>query len=577
MIKYICNHCDHLSCETSICPVCGGRTQLVSSEIFYCKNCNSPSFFEICPSCHNKCERISSDLKPVFARERLLIETLLNSPMKYAGKQMWALGGQKFFVDGEKISLPFSKAKSFNLKNILKTLEKYEDENKVYVESDLTNADINKFIEINKTRLNYIVNEASDYIRKIANEFDASNMFVSFSGGKDSTAVSSLVMNALGTERIIHIYGDTTLEYPTSKEYLKEFRKTFPNTPVLIAKNREQNFNDLCQVVGPPSRVMRWCCTIFKTGAIAKKIEQTFGNSKRLLSFQGIRRAESVSRRKYDRDSTSSKISKQLVASPIIDWIDFDVWLYLLAKGIPFNGAYRQGFTRVGCWCCPCNSERSEFLSSIYMNDEYTKFKNILYMFAQTVGKKDWKEYIDTGKWKARQGGNGLEYSKKTVLDFKPCAFDQDSFNFELSKPIDNFLYTLFRPFGILDFQIGNQRLGEVIILNRNTKMPLLKLTGKIGTTKLRVTLLNYDGPFKQKRDAETMIKNQITKFQLCLGCVYCQSVCRFGALKVSKEPDGSIAYNIDENKCVGCLECVNHFDGGCYMKKVLRIKKEGN
>ena len=31
--------------------------------------------------------------------------------------------------------------------------------------------------------------------------------------------------------------------------------------------------------------------------------------------------------------------------------------------------------------------------------------------------------------------------------------------------------------------------------------------------------------------------------------------------------------YKIDENKCVGCLECVKHFSGGCFMKKVLRTK----
>lgn len=35
-----------------------------------------------------------------------------------------------------------------------------------------------------------------------------------------------------------------------------------------------------------------------------------------------------------------------------------------------------------------------------------------------------------------------------------------------------------------------------------------------------------------------------------------------------------TILYTIDENKCVGCLECVKHFNNGCYMKKVLRVKK---
>lgn len=32
--------------------------------------------------------------------------------------------------------------------------------------------------------------------------------------------------------------------------------------------------------------MMRWCCTVFKTGAITKKIETTFKGAKQLISFQ---------------------------------------------------------------------------------------------------------------------------------------------------------------------------------------------------------------------------------------------------------------------------------------------------
>ena len=104
-------------------------------------------------------------------------------------------------------------------------------------------------------------------------------------------------------------------------------------------------------------------------------------------------------RSKYDRDSDSSKIAKQKTVLPIFEWTDFDVWLYILTKGIDFNQAYRLGYSRVGCWCCPNNSDWSAFLSSIYMNEEFNAFKSTLYKFAKKVGKEDWKEYIDTGKW----------------------------------------------------------------------------------------------------------------------------------------------------------------------------------
>lgn len=450
-----------------------------------------------------------------------------------------------------------------------------------YVLDDLTNQNIEKFIKANKYRLNMITDEAIDYIKNVSKKFDLSSLFVSFSGGKDSTVTSSLVMKALETESIIHIYGDTTLEYNTSEEYIKEFKKRFNKTPMLIAKNTDQDFNNLCEVIGPPSRVMRWCCTIFKTGAITRKIEATFKNKTKILSFQGIRRAESASRNKYDRDTASPKIVKQLVSAPIIDWSDFDVWLYILANKLPFNAAYKQGFSRVGCWCCPNNSCWSEFLSSIYMNEKYIHFRNILYSFAKKVGKVDWKEYIDDGNWKARQGGNGLDVSKNTVVTFKPCAFDENSINFVLSKKIDESLYTLFKPFGKINYDIGNKRLGEVYVLSRKTNEPLIKISGKIGKDELKVTLIKKIYNSKNVKDNLELIKNQITKYQSCMGCSYCQSVCKFNALKVLNLNKGNVSnetifYEIDDTKCVGCLECVRHFTGGCYMKKVLRIKKEG-
>ena len=207
-------------------------------------------------------------------------------------------------------------------------------------------------------------------------------------------------MRALGRENIIHIYGDTTLEYPTTAIYLDRFKKTHNKTPMLVAKNKEQDFNELCKVIGPPSRMMRWCCTIFKTGAITRKIDSTFRDKKEVLTFQGIRRNESVARNKYDRESKNSKISKQLAISPIIDWLDFDIWLYLLSNNVDFNDAYKLGFSRVGCWCCPNNSGWSEFLSAIYMEEKYDKFHNILILenliqkniFQVVAGKQDKEE-----------------------------------------------------------------------------------------------------------------------------------------------------------------------------------------
>ena len=579
MQTYVCKNCDNLQCETSICPVCGKRTELLKSEVFYCEKCKCPSYSCVCDKCKSPTQKIGTDLRPVFAEERLLIEVLLGEPFKFAGKSMWCVGSSNYVINGKKTKFSYQDFRKEDPNEIIILLNKYSNENQKYVESDFDNKYIKNFIECNRNHLNVITDEAIQYIQNVSKKFDTSSMFISFSGGKDSTVTSNLVIRALSNECIPHIYGDTTLEYPTSGEYIENFKKYYPKTPILVAKNNDQDFQNLCEVVGPPSRVMRWCCTIFKTGAITKKIEQLFKNKIRLLSFQGIRRAESLSRSKYDRDTDSPKISKQQVASPIIDWTDFDVWLYIVSNGIPFNRAYRQGFSRVGCWCCPNNSDWSAFLASIYMNNEAMKFKEMLYSFARKVGKEDWKTYVDNGKWKARQGGNGLDYSKNAVVTFKPCTFDESSTNYELSREITDDLYTLFKPLGIVNKEIGNKRLNEVYILSRYTNEPIIKLTGKIGAKELKVSFLNVAKPFKDKKELLECVKNQITKYQTCIGCSYCQSVCKFNALKVANKNKGNVSnqtinYQIDASKCVGCLECVKHFDGGCYMKKVLRTKK---
>ncbi len=487
MQTYICEHCDGLECDTSVCPVCGGKTTLIKSEIFYCDKCQCPTYSDTCEHCHSKCRKIGSDIRPVFAKERLLLETLLGEPFRFADSSVWCVGANNYVINGKKVKFPFQDFRRKNPEKIISDLKQNEERNSFFIDHDFNNKFINAFVLANENHLKTITDEAMNYVANRAKGFDSSSMFVSFSGGKDSTVTSNLVIRALGTECIPHIYGDTTLEYPESKLYIQEFKKEYPNVPVLVAKNEDQDFRDLCEVVGPPSRVMRWCCTVFKTGAITKKIEQLFRNKTRLLSFQGIRRAESVARSKYDRDTDSPKISKQLVASPIIDWTDFDVWLYILTNKIPFNGAYREGFSRVGCWCCPNNSDWSGFLSSVYMNSEFNAFRETLYSFAKKVGKEDWKSYIDEGKWKARQGGNGLEHSKNAVVSFKPCAFDETSINFDLSRVISDSLYTFFKPFGKINFEIGNKRLNEVYVLSRSTSEPIMKLSGKIGTNTLKV------------------------------------------------------------------------------------------
>lgn len=174
-----------------------------------------------------------------------------------------------------------------------------------------------------------------------------------------------------------------------------------------------------------------------------------------------------------------------------------------------------------------------------------------------------------------KTGGNGVAYAQKSVVSFTPCVTEENSFNYELQRPISEQLYELFRPFGYLNFDMGNTRLGEVFVLDKREQI-VLKLQGRIGTTNLRVTILKTEiAGAKDLKTAEERIKCQITKYQMCMGCLACESVCRFNALSIRENKDGEIEYHISDEKCKRCGECVNHFTAGCYMRKVLAIKRQ--
>lgn len=48
----------------------------------------------------------------------------------------------------------------------------------------------------------------------------------------------------------------------------------------------------------------------------------------------------------------------------------------------------------------------------------------------------------------------------------------------------------------------------------------------------------------------------------------------KYDAISVKDDGTGKIIYSIDNRKCKRCTECVGHFNGGCYMRKVLGIKR---
>ena len=208
------------------------------------------------------------------------------------------------------------------------------------------------------------------------------------------------------------------------------------------------------------------------------------------------------------------------------------------------------------------------------MNEQFEHWHELLVNFAKQIGKPDPEEYVNEGGWKARQGGNGLEAARTSIVTFEPCATEENSFNYELQRPISEELYELFKPFGSINKELGNKRLGEVYVIDNTGKVVLI-LQGRMGSTRLKVTIKDiHIAKARTLSVAESKIQCQLTKYQMCLGCKACESVCKFDAISVKDDGSGKISYSINEEKCKRCTECVSHFNAGCYMRKVLCIKR---
>lgn len=572
-VTLYCSKCNKYT-DFDVCPVCGTTTQEDKQfAVYWCGECNTPVIRPRdnepckCPLCENPLHYLCADLRPVFPEERLLFELLEGEPLSHANDSVWAVGS-KYYVNGTPSPITVNEIRSADSVRIREDLKRYLPELKYDKFEEYTA----RFIKANERHLNDITKEAFEFIEDASEGYPEEHVVASFSGGKDSTVVADLTVRALGNPYLVHIFGDTTLEFPSTIEYAERFRKSHPLAIFKTARNNDQDFYQVAEEIGPPARMMRWCCSMFKTGPITRSFASLFGN-KRILTFQGVRKAESVTRSKYNRveDSAESvKIQNQKAALPIFYWKDIDVWLYILSEGLDFNEAYRLGYERVGCWCCPNNNPRAEFLSRIYMPNESEKWHDFLVSFARRIGKLDAEVYVDSGKWKARQGGNGLKASDTVKVQANQCATEDNAFVFSLSRPYDDQIVTLMTPLGICADGLGRKLLNEKVFVDPKTKEPLFAL----------MPFSNHETEHGAKirilKEDETelivrMTRYQVIKFNACRQCLKCESLCRFGAISVNE-----YEYYIDPNKCTHCRQCVTdkYLEGGCLMSKYLRTKE---
>lgn len=228
MIERICPKCKvPMSGEKCIKPSCGCNT-VNSSTIYWCSECQIPTYNKICPLCGSEGKYIATDARPVFPEENLLISLLLsNDPRKYERHSVW-YGSGAYIIDGKKVKLSVSKVNSLDIAEI-KEIRRIYDANATKIDYTYFDMIISKFVEANKDRYNYITEEAVNFIQSYKEKYDISDMMVSFSGGKDSTV------------------GYDEKEYTT--EQLMILAKNKERNITIINKLRELSVNNIPTIV----------------------------------------------------------------------------------------------------------------------------------------------------------------------------------------------------------------------------------------------------------------------------------------------------------------------------------------
>lgn len=247
-------------------------------------------------------------------------------------------------------------------------------------------------------------------------------LVITDSGGKDSSVVKELALRSGIPFEIMHNH--TTADAPETVRFVRSEAKRFEELGIKYTINmptykgqRVSMWSLIPQKRMPPTRLVRYCCSVLKETGGAGRFIAT-----------GVRWAESASRKNnrgiYESIGSSKankiilnndnddqrmlfencRLKAKRVVNPIVDWTDTDVWQFMLDSKTPVNPLYSEGWCRVGCVGCPMarrKGREKEFMrwpryKQLYIN----AFENML-REREKMGLPiaDWNSGMDVFNW----------------------------------------------------------------------------------------------------------------------------------------------------------------------------------
>ena len=219
-------------------------------------------------------------------------------------------------------------------------------------------------------------------------------------------------------------------------------------------------------------------------------------------------------------------------------------------------------------------------LTDIYYPELASKWKSVLYDFAVKTKKTDVEDYVENGKWKTRKGASGLETRNVSIAD-TPCNLSDRARNVIIKRKIGRDVLELLKPFGELSV-FDKENVSYITVTEREfldesgvmyPKRRVCDFVITWGTTVIKVL------PTKGT-DVQLLVnrlKCQMRKYQYCIHCTACDSICPQGAINTIVGG----RYLVDESRCTqnmnACSRCIAKFYNGCITCQVLAGKKTIN
>lgn len=402
--------------------------------------------------------------------------------------------------------------------------------------------------------MNMVESRAKKFI-SVTHEKVSMPLIASFSGGKDSLVSLHLALS-LGLEPRI-LFNNTGIELPETVETVNRIVDRYGLE--LIEASANDIFWKAVYSLGIPGRDYRWCCKTCKLTPLHRIASKLWRSG--ALNIVGQRALESIDRARSPRIWRLRWAPQLLNISPINEWSQLEVWLYIFRHKLSPNPLYFLGFERIGCFMCPASTLAELELVSKTHPDLWNRWLGVLLYWANRLDMP--REWVEYGLWRWNAPARYRTMIAKRL---------------SIVNRVDNWRKTFAKmvPIEILDVQRSNSHI-EIVF---KEPIDLAFLVHQIHIIHPKKYSINEEGSaniywdscslyissnritlrYNIENDVEKLIDvlKLLFRWYLCTGCRSCEANCISGAFKVVEGENG--VYKpmvVNKTKCLGCRFCM--------------------